>query len=130
MRCNASRFTMPGSSGLSSDGTNHTGVLLGLVSSHSENEMIGTRQRYVEASHRRQYGPQVFRMFVTGVAAVLHEARHAPAHHRGPALAILDQRTIGAMVSGQMADRKGKFPVRSWSVPVSSRMARGLLAIG
>ncbi len=42
------------------------GRLPGLVSAHSQNDVTGTRQRVAGPSQRRQCGPFVLRMFVSG----------------------------------------------------------------
>src|SRR4051795_5264795 len=51
-------------SGLVSSRANHFGVFFGLVSAYSHNDVNGTRQRLSRASHLRQCGELVFRIFV------------------------------------------------------------------
>src|SRR5215212_10121079 len=50
--------------GLVSSRANHFGVFFGLVSAYSQNDVNGTRQRLSGASHLRQCGDLVLRMFV------------------------------------------------------------------
>jgi hypothetical protein len=52
--------------GRASESVNQTGVFLDLVSSHSQNEVTGTRQRCAGPSQRRQWGLRVLRILVTG----------------------------------------------------------------
>jgi hypothetical protein len=54
------------SSGLSSFNANQVGVLSGLVSAYSQNEVAGTMQRLPTPSQPRQCGLAIFRMSVTG----------------------------------------------------------------
>ena len=54
-------------SGRSSARANQVGVFRGLVSSHSQNDVAGTRQRLAGPSQRRQCGLAVLRIFVTAV---------------------------------------------------------------
>src|SRR3954451_8785460 len=51
-------------SGRLSSRANHFGVFFGLVSAYSQNDVNGTRQRLSGASHLRQCGELVLRMFV------------------------------------------------------------------
>src|SRR5271170_5324551 len=53
-------------SGRSSLSANHIGVLRGLVSAYSQNDVAGTTQRRFLPSHPRQCGLFKLRMFVTG----------------------------------------------------------------
>ncbi len=85
------------------------GVLRGLVSAYSQNDVAGTMQRLPLPSHLRQCGLLTFRMFVTG----------APPYCGGPGMpqrAITSSRapseaarTIGAIWSGKIAGRGGRF---------------------
>src|SRR5271165_4497431 len=52
--------------GRSSNSANHVGVLRGFVSAYSQNEVAGTMQRLLSASHPRQCGLFTLRIFVTG----------------------------------------------------------------
>src|SRR5256714_14333971 len=51
-------------SGRVSSRANHFGVFFGLVSAYSQKDVNGTRQRLSGASHLRQCGELVLRMFV------------------------------------------------------------------
>src|SRR3954451_6583568 len=51
-------------SGRLSSRANHFGVFFGLVSAYSQNDVNGTRQRLSGASHLRQCGELVLRIFV------------------------------------------------------------------
>jgi hypothetical protein len=53
-------------SGLSSASANQMGVLRGLVSAYSQNDVAETMQRYLLPNHPRQCGLATLRMFVTG----------------------------------------------------------------
>jgi hypothetical protein len=53
-------------SGLSSARANQIGVLRGLVSSYSQNDVAGTMQRYFCPSQPRQCALEMLRIFVTG----------------------------------------------------------------
>ena len=55
-------------SGRSSLSANHMGVLRGLASAYSQNDVAGTTQRLACSSHRRQCGLPTLRMFVIAAA--------------------------------------------------------------
>ena len=53
-------------SGRSSLSANHVGVLRDFVSAYSQNDVAGTRQRFLAESHPCQCGLATLRMLVTG----------------------------------------------------------------
>ena len=67
--------------GLSSARANQVGVLRGLVSAYSQNDVAGTMQRFRLPSHPRQCGLFDVANVGYGRATVLRRSRHAPAGH-------------------------------------------------
>jgi hypothetical protein len=86
---------------------------LGVVSSHSLNDVAGTRQRFAVPSQRRQCGLLVLRTLVIGVAPNCGGAgipQRIIVSSRPPSTVL---RTTGAIASGKMAGIDGKSPAVS-----------------
>src|SRR4051795_5597304 len=98
-------------SGRFSSMANHFGVLFGLVSAYSQKDVNGTRQRLSGASHRRQCGDLVLRMFVVipGNCGGFGMPHRIMISSSSPSFA----RTTGAVWSGKIAGSRGRLPVLS-----------------
>src|SRR5271166_5614541 len=99
------------------------GVLRGVVGAYSQNDVAGTRHRFLAESHPRQCGLETLRMLVTGWPPNCGGPgmpQRAMTSSRSPSEAA---RMIGAIWSGKMADRGGRLPARSCLTANRSRMA-------
>jgi hypothetical protein len=97
-------------SGRSSARANQVGVFRGLVSSYSQKDVNGVRQRNAGFSHPRQYGLLVLRTLVTGSLERFGGAKpqRIISSARCPSREV---RTTGAMQSGKILGSGGRLPV-------------------
>lgn len=104
-----------------SSAANQVAVFRGLLSSNSQNDVTGTRQRLAGPSQRRQCGLAVLWIFVTGSAP---NCGGQGIHHRiitssRPASVL---RTTGAIASAKIVGNSGRLPVLSSVARVNSRI--------
>jgi hypothetical protein len=104
-------------SGRLSAKANHVGVFRGLESSHSQNEVAGTRHLLAGLSQRRQCGLAVLRMFVT---AVVPNWGGQGIPHR----IIVSSRSPDSPLSTTSAMPSGKVEGNGSRLPAVSRVAR------
>src|ERR1700722_6742812 len=110
-------------SGRSSLTANQVGVLRGVVGAYSQNDVAGTRHRFLAESQPRQCGLATLRMLVTGWPPNCGGPRmpqRARPSSRSPSALL---RTIGASWSGKIPGDAGRLPVLSCAVRNKARMA-------
>ena len=95
--CQRAHNPAKANNGRSSLSANHVGGLRGFVSSYSQKDVAGTRQRFLAASQPRQWGLETLRMLATGWPPNGGGSRHAPAGYdefaRGQGIAAVSLRT-------------------------------------
>jgi len=113
-------------SGQSSLSANQVGVLRGFVSAYSQNDVAGTRQRFLAESQPRQCGLETLRMLVTGWPPNCSGPgmpQRAMTSSRSPSALL---RTIGASWSGKIPGNvRNRARMGAWPLVSEYRSLRG-----
>src|ERR1700730_18018977 len=121
--CQTVQMPAKTANGRSSFSEDQVGVLRGLVSAYSQNDVNGTTHRFSGFSQARQCGLFTLRMLVIGAppkAGGPGMPHRAKASSRTPSGAL---RAIGARKSGKIPGIDGRFPVRSRIARTSAMIA-------